>query len=42
MPVDTIIAQIQNRKKAVVYPLAVAASQGTQYKPVPPWAWEKK
>src|SRR5471032_1189840 len=42
MPVDTIIAQIQNGKKVVVYPPAVAASQDSQYKPVPPWAWEKK
>ncbi len=42
MPVDTIISQVQNGKKVVVYPPAVAASQGTSYKPVPPWAWEKK
>ena len=42
MPVDTIISQVQNGKKAVVYPPAAAASQGTSYKPVPPWAWEKK
>jgi branched-chain amino acid transport system substrate-binding protein len=42
MPVDTIISQVQNGKKVVVYPPAAAASQGTGYKPVPPWAWEKK
>jgi branched-chain amino acid transport system substrate-binding protein len=42
MPVDTIISQVQNGKKAVVYPPAAAASQGTSYRPVPPWAWEKK
>ena len=42
MPVDTIIAQIQSGKKAIVYPLSAAASQGSQYKPVPPWGWEKK
>src|SRR5476651_1370420 len=42
MPVDTIIAQIQNGKKAIVYPLSAAAAQGSQYKPVPPWGWEKK
>jgi branched-chain amino acid transport system substrate-binding protein len=41
-PLDTIIAQIQNGKKAIVYPPAAAASQGSQYKPVPPWAWETK
>jgi len=42
MPVETIIAQIQNGKKAIVYPPSAAASQGSQYKPVPPWAWERK
>jgi hypothetical protein len=26
----------------VVYPPAAAASQGTSYRSVPPWAWEKK
>ena len=42
MPVDTIIVQIQDGKKVVVYPPAVAASQGAKYRPVPPWGWEKK
>jgi branched-chain amino acid transport system substrate-binding protein len=42
MPVDTIISQVQDGKKVVVYPPAAAASQGTSYRPVPPWAWEKK
>jgi branched-chain amino acid transport system substrate-binding protein len=41
MPVDTIIAQVQDGKKVVVYPPAAAAKQGTKYRPVPPWSWEK-
>ena len=42
MPVNTIVVQIQDGKKAVVYPADVAAAQGTKYRPVPPWGWEKK
>jgi len=42
MPVDTIVVQIQDCKKAVVYPPAVAAEQGSKYRPVPHWGWEKK
>jgi branched-chain amino acid transport system substrate-binding protein len=42
MPVDTIIVQIQDGKKAVVFPTAIAEAQGTKYRPVPPWGWEKK
>jgi len=42
MPVETVVVQIQDGKKAVVYPPAVAADQGSKYRPVPPWSWEKK
>ena len=42
MPVDTVVVQIQDGKKAVVYPPAVAEGQGGKYRPVPPWGWEKK
>lgn len=42
MPVNTIVTQIQDGKKAVVYPEDIASDQGTKYKAVPPWAWEKK
>ena len=42
MPVDTIIAQVQDGKKVVGLPARRRASQGTSYRPVPPWAWEKK
>jgi branched-chain amino acid transport system substrate-binding protein len=42
MPVDTIIVQIQDGKKVVVYPPEVAAAQGGKYRAVPPWGWEKK
>ena len=42
MPVNTIIAQIQDGKKVVVYPEDTAAAQGTKYRAVPPWGWEKK
>jgi hypothetical protein len=42
MPVNTIIVQIQDGKKVVVYPPEVAAAQGGKYRAVPPWAWEKK
>jgi len=42
MPVETVVVQIQNGKKVVVYPPKVAEGQGGHYKPVPPWAWEKK
>lgn len=42
VPVNTIVVQIQDGKKAVVYPEDIASDQGTKYKPVPPWGWEKK
>jgi branched-chain amino acid transport system substrate-binding protein len=42
MPVETIIVQIQDGKKVVVYPTAAAEGQGGKYRPVPPWGWEKK
>jgi branched-chain amino acid transport system substrate-binding protein len=42
MPVNTIVVQIQDGKKAVVFPEDIAAAQGTKYRPVPPWGWEKK
>jgi ABC-type branched-subunit amino acid transport system substrate-binding protein len=42
MPVNTIVAQIQDGKKAVVYPEDIASAQGSKYKAVPPWGWEKK
>jgi branched-chain amino acid transport system substrate-binding protein len=42
MPVNTIIVQIQDGKKAVVFPEDIAAAQGSKYRPVPPWGWEKK
>ena len=42
MPVETVVVQIQDGKKAVVYPPAVAEGQGGKYRPVPPWGWEKK
>jgi branched-chain amino acid transport system substrate-binding protein len=42
MPVDTIVVQIQDGKKVVVYPKEVAAIQGGKFKPTPPWGWEKK
>ena len=41
MPVDTIVTQIQDGKKAVVYPLEVAAKQGSAYRAVPPYSWQK-
>ncbi len=41
MPVRTIVAQIQDGKKIVVYPPDVAAAQKMSYRPVPPYAWEK-
>jgi branched-chain amino acid transport system substrate-binding protein len=42
MPVNTIITQIQDGKKAVVFPEDIAAAQGSKYRAVPPWGWEKK
>jgi branched-chain amino acid transport system substrate-binding protein len=42
MPVSTIVVQIQDAKKAVVYPPEIAAAQGGKFRPVPPWNWEKK
>lgn len=41
MPVDTIVTQIQDGKKVVVYPLEVAAKQGGAYRAVPPYSWQK-
>lgn len=41
MPVDTIVTQIQDGRKAVVYPLDVSAKQGSAYRPVPPYSWQK-
>jgi branched-chain amino acid transport system substrate-binding protein len=41
MPVDTVVTQIQDGKKAVVYPVAIATQQGHAYRAVPPYAWEK-
>jgi branched-chain amino acid transport system substrate-binding protein len=41
MPVATVVTQIQDGKKVVVYPPEVAAKQGAKYRPVPPYAWEK-
>lgn len=40
MPVNTIVAQVQNGKKVIVFPLEAAAKFGTAYRPVPPWAWQ--
>jgi branched-chain amino acid transport system substrate-binding protein len=41
MPVNTIVTQVQNGKKEVVYPLDIAAKQGTAYRAVPPYSWQK-
>ena len=41
MPVATIITQIQDGKKVVVYPPEAAAKQGTAYRAVPPYSWQK-
>jgi branched-chain amino acid transport system substrate-binding protein len=40
MPVATVVTQIQDGKKAVVYPADVAAKQGTILRAVPPFSWE--
>jgi branched-chain amino acid transport system substrate-binding protein len=42
MPIETVVAQVQNGKAVPIYPDAVAKSAGGGYKPVPPYAWEKK
>lgn len=42
MPIETVIAQIQDGKAVPIYPAAVAQSAGGGYKPVPPYAWGKK
>ena len=41
MPVATIIAQIQDGRKVVVYPVDVAAKLGGAYRAVPPYSWQK-
>jgi branched-chain amino acid transport system substrate-binding protein len=41
MPVATLITQVQDGKKVVVYPLDIAAKLGTAYRPVPPYSWQK-
>ncbi len=41
MPVATMVTQVQDGKKVVVYPLDVAAQQGTAYRPVPPYSWQR-
>jgi branched-chain amino acid transport system substrate-binding protein len=41
MPVSTIVTQIQDGKKAVVYPPEAAAKQQTSFRAVPPYSWEK-
>ena len=41
MPVDTLIAQVQDGKKVVVYPVEAGQKQGTAYRAVPPYSWQK-
>jgi len=41
MPVDTIVTQVQDGKKVVVYPVDIAAKQGSAYRAVPPYSWQK-
>jgi branched-chain amino acid transport system substrate-binding protein len=41
MPVETVVVQIQDGKKAAVYPPDVAAREKHAYRAVPPYAWEK-
>jgi branched-chain amino acid transport system substrate-binding protein len=41
MPVNTIVAQVQDGKKAIVFPVEAGKRLGTAYRPVPPWAWQK-
>lgn len=41
MPVATIVTQIQNGQKVVVYPPEAAAKQGTAYRTTPPYSWQK-
>jgi len=41
MPVDTIVTQVQDGKKVVVYPADIAAKQGGAYRAVPPYSWQK-
>lgn len=42
MPIETVVAQIQDGKAVPIYPESVAKSAGGAYKAVPPYAWEKK
>lgn len=42
MPIETVVAQIQDGKAVPIYPETVAKAAGGAYKPVPPYAWEKK
>jgi branched-chain amino acid transport system substrate-binding protein len=42
MPIETVVAQVQDGKAVPIYPDAVAKSAGGAYKAVPPYAWEKK
>jgi len=41
MPVATIVTQVQDGHKVVVYPPEAAAKQGTAYRAVPPYSWQK-
>ena len=41
MPVPTIVTQIQDGKKVVVYPAEIATGQGGAYRAVPPYSWQK-
>jgi branched-chain amino acid transport system substrate-binding protein len=42
MPIETVVAQIQDGKKVPIYPEKVAADTGGKWEPVPPYAWEAK
>jgi branched-chain amino acid transport system substrate-binding protein len=42
MPIETVVAQVQDGKAVPIYPAAVAKSAGGVYKAVPPYAWEAK
>jgi branched-chain amino acid transport system substrate-binding protein len=41
MPVPTLIAQIQDGKKVIVFPVDKAQQLGGSYRHVPPYSWEK-
>jgi branched-chain amino acid transport system substrate-binding protein len=41
MPTETVVAQIQDGKFVPVWPLSLAQSMESKWRPVPPWPWEK-